>query len=147
MQLGAQRNDLFGEMQELLKQQQDEVAACRAALALGQQNAAAVAGSSGTIHQRSTTRLRPTVPDIVCTVVRVQLWWQGVLHRNPKAPVTAAQVRYTVQCIYGTSPEDSIQYNRYGTLHRQYSYNPAHYLAMTSYSLGFDCYCLLYVGV
>ena len=51
LQLGAQRNDLFGEMQELLKQQQDEVAACRAALALGQQNAAATgaaAASSGT---------------------------------------------------------------------------------------------------
>ena len=59
MQLGAQRNDLFGEMQELLKQQQDEVAACRAALALCQQNAAApgtAASSSGT-HRLSTARL------------------------------------------------------------------------------------------
>lgn len=37
-QLGAQRNDLFGEMQEVLKQQTDEVAACRAALALSRQS-------------------------------------------------------------------------------------------------------------
>lgn len=60
LQLGAQRNDLFGEMQELLKQQQDEVAACRAALALGQQDAAApgtTAASSGTSHLLSTARL------------------------------------------------------------------------------------------
>lgn len=60
LQLGAQRNDLFGEMQELLKQQQDEVVACRAALALGQQDAAApgtAAASSGMSHLLSTTRL------------------------------------------------------------------------------------------
>lgn len=36
-QLGAQRNALFDEMRELLKQQQDEVAACRAALAKTEQ--------------------------------------------------------------------------------------------------------------
>lgn len=60
LQLGAQRNDLFGEMQELLKQQQDEVAACRAALALGEENAAApgtTAASSGAMHPRCTARL------------------------------------------------------------------------------------------
>ena len=38
LQLGAQRNELFSEMQELLKQQQDEVAACRAALAKNQES-------------------------------------------------------------------------------------------------------------
>lgn len=36
--LGAQRNDLFNEMQGLLKQQEDEVAACRAALAKSQES-------------------------------------------------------------------------------------------------------------
>lgn len=37
-QLGAQRNELFSEMQELLKQQQDEVAACRAVLAISEES-------------------------------------------------------------------------------------------------------------
>ncbi|CAM9377230.1 unnamed protein product [Scytosiphon promiscuus] len=43
-ELGAQRNALFDEMRELLKQQQDEVAACRAALAKTEQAMAQVGG-------------------------------------------------------------------------------------------------------
>ncbi|CAN0109972.1 unnamed protein product [Ectocarpus sp. 6 AP-2014] len=46
-ELGAQRNDLFREMQELLKQQQDEVAECRAALARSQSGAPQVGGGKG----------------------------------------------------------------------------------------------------
>ncbi|CAM9887079.1 unnamed protein product [Ectocarpus fasciculatus] len=46
-ELGAQRNDLFREMQELLKQQQDEIAECRAALARSQSDAPVVGGEFG----------------------------------------------------------------------------------------------------
>ncbi|CAM9397452.1 unnamed protein product [Ectocarpus sp. 8 AP-2014] len=46
-ELGAQRNDLFREMQELLKQQQDEVAECWAALARSQSGAPQVGGGEG----------------------------------------------------------------------------------------------------
>lgn len=49
-QLGAQRNELFAEMQELLRQQEEDVASCKAALATMSQKAEAaeaVASSAG----------------------------------------------------------------------------------------------------
>ncbi|CAM9241323.1 unnamed protein product [Hapterophycus canaliculatus] len=46
-ELGAQRNTLFDEMRQLLKQQQDEVAACRAALIKTEQAMAQVVGGGG----------------------------------------------------------------------------------------------------
>lgn len=47
LQLGAHRNDLFEEMQETLQQQEDEVAACRAALTELQQNQANGGNAAG----------------------------------------------------------------------------------------------------
>ncbi|CAM9701920.1 unnamed protein product [Pylaiella littoralis] len=58
-ELGAQRNDLFGEMQELLKQQQDEVAACREALAKSQQDAAHRGGGAAQAPQDEACTAAP----------------------------------------------------------------------------------------